>query len=91
MITVKARKTGHVAQELVPPHTNDSHKTGRLTNSHFLQFIYCFGPLSMFRGYLSSSHMADAQMPPVKKVKKEQLTLAQRQKSLAKLDAGASE
>ena len=35
--------------------------------------------------------MADAQMPPVKKAKKEQLTLAQRQKILAKLDAGASE
>ena len=30
-------------------------------------------------------------MPPVKKAKKEQLTLAQRQEILAKLDAGASE
>ena len=35
--------------------------------------------------------MADAQMPPVKKDKKEQLTLAQRQEILAKLDACASE
>ena len=35
--------------------------------------------------------MADPQMPPVKKAKKEQLTLAQRQEILAKLDAGAPE
>ena len=35
--------------------------------------------------------MADAQMPPIKKAKKEQLTLAQRQEILAKHDAGASE
>ena len=77
--------------QMTPAKRGDIRKTGRLTNRHFLRFIYCFGPLSVFLGYLSSSHMADAQMPPVKKAKKEQLTLAQRQEILAKLDAGASE
>ena len=62
-------KTGRVVQELVSPHTNDSLKTGRLTNRHFLHIIYCFVPLSVFLRYLSSPHMADAQMPPIKKAK----------------------
>ena len=69
---------------------SQSPRNGVLDQTSF-QFKYCFGTLSVFLAYLSSSHMADAQMPPFKKAKKEQLTLVQRQQILAKLKAGASE
>ena len=79
--TVKARITGHsengaplktgrVVQELVPPHTNDSLKTGRhsqtgrLTNRHFLHIIYCFVPLSVFLRYQEQTRITDYYVCP---------------------------
>ena len=75
------RKTGHPSKwgvcpknwfrptQMTPAKRGDIRKTGRgaWPIVIFCIFIYCFGPLSVFLGYLSSSHMADAQMRPAKR------------------------
>ena len=55
--TVKARKTGHSENGRFRRTQANRCSLRPLTNRHFLQFIYCFGPLSVFLGYLSSSHV----------------------------------